>query len=74
MGHMKIRKVLKSFSIYKWISEISKGIANEDAVSRLQNTKALGMCKVVPSPFVHFLSTNRIVFSFCKDRGHIISV
>lgn len=75
VDHRKIRKVLKSFSIYKWISEISKCITNEDVVSRFQNSKTLRMCEVVPSQFVvHFFSTNRIVFSFCEGRGHIISV
>lgn len=32
VDQMKIRKVLKNFSIYKWISEISKCIANKDVV------------------------------------------
>lgn len=73
--HMKVRKVLKSFSIYKWISEISKNIASEDVVSRLQETKTLHMCKVVLSQFVVLrLSTDEIVFSFCEGRGHIISI
>lgn len=29
VDQMKIRKVLKNFSIYKWIPEISKRIANK---------------------------------------------
>lgn len=68
---MKIRKVLKSFSVSKQISGISKVIANEDQVSRLHNTKTLYMWRIVQSYFVvHFLSAHRIVFSLFEDRGH----
>lgn len=32
VDQMEIRKLLKNFSIYKWISEISKCIADKDVV------------------------------------------
>lgn len=75
MNHVKIRKFLMRFSVYKWISEFLKVLANENVVSGLQNAITFYMWRIVFSYiFVIFLSTNRVVFSFCEGRGHIIFV